>query len=484
MYIFALVSFYAAVEGFGGSVLVNGSLPLFVYTFHTSIEYYQRAMAIAYAPWSIRALVAIVSDTLPIAGHHKLWYAAAAAIGIPAFYGGLAAAATPGVALACLCLASSCIMVLSTLFNGDYVVRMQNGGNQKLIEVTWAFTVAGAILGVIAMGALANTVENAPRIRIAYTMSAVLGLPLIWFLLNTSVFNDKTQCRPLRLLEDSSSTELGGGPPAPPPTPTITRGEIEVAVMLAAAPVFLSVLIGTSVPAWVSLVLALCILGGILARTVVVYGDHPTYWKACVFLALSEVAHVDVTAAINVFYTTVCGTNFSLFFFTFWTNIVSYGMIGVMLLVYTAWFKWKGCRFNVIVGTVIWMLGNVTDVAIGRGWSAGIPNELFFLLGDGMVASVGSALCEVSQMQTMTRVVVPGKEATMTATAMSFRSIGQLVSRMAGTCLMQHYGISHTGGCYFEGYVPMLLAAHTVLPMFIFPMAYLLLPTTPALKEE
>ena len=61
-------------RGFCYQVVATASLPYFKDYMGVSTEVYQAMTTVAWTPWSLKPLVGILSDVVPIRGYHKRWY--------------------------------------------------------------------------------------------------------------------------------------------------------------------------------------------------------------------------------------------------------------------------------------------------------------------------------------------------------------------------------------------------------------------------
>ena len=59
---------------FGSTVSYNAALPYFKDYMGLDSARYQAMLTASRTPWSIKPLIGIVSDVVPIRGYHKRWY--------------------------------------------------------------------------------------------------------------------------------------------------------------------------------------------------------------------------------------------------------------------------------------------------------------------------------------------------------------------------------------------------------------------------
>lgn len=69
-----LTSVYLGVKGFLSAMITKSQNPFYLTYLGTDATTYQLLATVSRTPWSMKALIGVLSDTFPIQGYHKKWY--------------------------------------------------------------------------------------------------------------------------------------------------------------------------------------------------------------------------------------------------------------------------------------------------------------------------------------------------------------------------------------------------------------------------
>lgn len=486
-YLRILASFYMLVEGFAGSIVYYGSLPLFFYYYRVSVIEYQKALIIALLPWSCRAGVGIVSDMYPIRGWHKRWYAQAAAGLLPLFLAGVVAARTVTEAIVCFAFVSTFIMVVNTLFEGQYAHKIKfDHATNGLAAFTKGLAMVGSIGGVIVVGVLADSEEDAYRIKYGYAMCIALAVPLLVYLARypEEVFSgDRVVSSDSKheLLSEERNARRIARKRAKPSTEECRLAGVLVGSAVLVLGLMFNISTGNI---YTSFAIAGLLSTVMLGYTAWIFRDNKTLMGICIFSFSHEVFYVDVSAAMDVFYTApapcLIGPDFDLMFYIGWTRIIGHTIAVIVIVVFTKWFQHWNCRHVVIVGISFRIYSSVTDIIIGKRWNveAGISDKSCYVLGDAMISPAASMFVQLALILATTSALTKGKETLTQSIVASLQALGQSVSRIVGITLIYTMNVTgdlKTGVCNYDNYVPLLIVAHVIVPCFLFPLAFTVL---------
>ena len=489
-FLISMTQVYLGVKGIISSILMYGGLPLFFYMFGSSAAKMQIYLAVAFLPWSFKGLPGAFSDRFPILGYHKRWYATIAAIVLPFCLLGVTISTSELSAVVCMTLSSTCIMVIDILFEGEIATLMSFGSNRdgqgpadkRLPDYEWGLVMLGTVLGALVVGPLANKPEYAYRIRYAFAITIPIALAFalyLWKFPHHAFHRDHKNNRLSVFLLSDSVEETN---PAQKNGPT-TKEWTVVGLLAGTSALLILVLLAASDRPYTILGITAVCAGMTLLYENRVHGDREALWGVCVYGFVSEVLFVDISAIISVFYTApdaciVNGPAFDLVFFTTAAAAVA-GTVGVVVSVVKArhMSHWP-TRLLVQAANLLRILGATSDIAVAKGWntSIGISNKWAFLLGDAIVNPTGLMISTIALAAFSSKTVYKNRETVTYSIVTSWQNLGVAVSRVLGLTLMHAFNVSAdmSSGCNFDNYVPLLILAHIILPVFNIPLSYLL----------
>jgi hypothetical protein len=495
-YTVALVCFYFLVEGFIGSMLYDGSLPLFFYYYKTTVLEYQRALVIGMLPWTISPIIAVLVIMRPIMGYHKRMYALGAAIALAPMILGITLSNTYNQALVFFTIVSLCISTISTPFDGQFAAMVfSKNASQRIAPFTEGLVMLGAILGVIMVGTLADKKEDAHRIVIGYAVSIPLVIPLIVYIIRypDEVFKGDRHMCPSELREKLTDTPNDNMPSTIHVADVIklSAEEILLALIMSLMSVLLLIITYNITLDNVAVTLG---VGVVMSITLLAYVGKVYSYKQfaglCAYTFLDAVMYADIKAAQDIYYTApdVCvagGPGFDLLFYTAWTKTIAYCISFAMMMAYMKWAINWNYRSVIMFGITLRISSSLTDVIIAKHWNRmiGISDASFYFFGDGMLnipTSSWSQMCVVmASLAPSKSNPVKGKEIFAMALISGIQYMGKSLSRIYGMFLIDLFGITAhigSGNCNFDNYAALSIAAHVVSAIFLYPIAYTLLP--------
>ena len=431
-------SFYFLIDGLGGSILIYGSLPYFFYDLEVSVLDYQKALVLIGLPWSCKVAAGVLSDKYPVLGKHKLWYTRVATLILPFATIGIAMAKIQRDAVGFFVIVSTAIMVINTMFEGQYAtkIKFENATN-GLASFTKALAMVGSIFGVIVVGAVSNSKDDAGNVRFAYMATTVLVFPLAYYLvaMPKDVFSG-----------DEAAPRSRDGSELLAPGPTSFRHKMKVmpstqecvlAVAMVATALIIMILMFSLEPGnvYTSLGISLTMSFGLLALTYKTYRETPVLCGICVYSFCYEMMYVDISAAMDVFYTApeacLFGPNFDLMFYVGWTRILAHVIAVVVICVYTRYMQNWNFREAILVGVTFRICSALTDIIIGKRWNikAGISDQSSYLLGDAMISPAASTFVQLALVLATTKALIKGKETLTQAVVASLQAMGYSVSK-------------------------------------------------------
>jgi hypothetical protein len=442
-YLVSVVAFFGIFEGIIGAALYYGSLPLFVYHFNASVYHYQRALALFMQPWSYRGVVSLVLNHYSNRYTHvRKRVVQATCIGLALCLIGITVAPNVTVVTALFSLASTMIMVTNTVFEGDTVARIKTMyADTTLLQFARGAVMVGACIGVIMVGVSSNI--DADKIIIVYGMCVPLVLPLLWMMQYDDLIDIAIPWHPAHRLAI---------------TPAVATSLLLVCIAASAHPLALA-FVSVLVTAFTA------------THIVVVYKHRPVLLGIALFGFLHEIFYVEIAGAIDIFYTSG-PPGFSMLFYIPYSKLISNVMTVLALFVYSR-YDFSSARRVVLFAGCTRVASAFTDISIGSRWNldAGISDETAFVFGDPMLGAVGSALIQVALMVALSN-ELDENDVVTTPVVLALQSAGKTISRVLGMLLVHAYGIEHDD---YTGYVPLLVLAHVVLPLFSMSLAFGLL---------
>ena len=478
-----LIVNYGLIVGCIGGVCIYGSFPLFFLKFKQDAAEYQKYTSIMFLPWACKALVGALSDSYPIFGWHKRWLLIGANVSLYLSLIGVGISKTSFDALGFLLVASVCIMINNTLWEGQYAMMTTFArADPRGVSFSWGCYMLGLGLGACVVGPLGS--EN---IEIAfYIVSPLALIPIVPLVVmpDATLPGDRkgTMTTPALLNEDRSESIRTSKPQAQ---------EWSLVLWITTASVLLIIVLLTTSPNTKSFVfpvtLAIFIIFVSIAALYAVYfKEHPLLTSLCVFSMMHQIFYVNLEGVTTAFYTAndACwygAPGFSLVFFYTIVQVIS-SVVGVAAAGFHAgiFSKWdtRSAEINAIVFRIF---TGVFDLIIVQNWNEKylhIDNKSFYVMGDA-VASEAAMILVMLPLKTLCAKIIPmGRATTSYAMLDSFQFLGISISRILGIALANSFDVraSKLTGCDFTQLPVVLTLGHMVFPILSLSLAWLVIP--------
>lgn len=446
-YLLTVALFFGAVKGLSGGLLRAIILPYF----RTSVTLtaYHGIYTLAYLmPWCTKPLWGHLSDSLPVRGFRKRWYACGAAVAGMAGCLVLAADAAPqDGAAAAFAVITVAVVVCDLLFEASYAARLKGAtvSGKGLVSFARATTMIGAAIVAVPAGVLGD--EGA--FATAFYAAAVPFAALVAATAANGLGEQRT---------------TGKDRSAPP------AGRL-FAVILVVASCLLAVATAsdTAEDALVAAAVAVAVVLG-AARLALGRVDF-----ACgFFLFACEASTVNLVGATDYFYTSACGTNFTYTFYAGCTTLGAtlFGLGGIYCYAYIAHWPNRTIFAALTCARVVVSTAEVVQtLRLNTGW--GISDEALFLVGEAAVRPLVEMMFCMPVLVLQSEFVVKGHEAIVYGTLAGMANFGGLVAGAVGSYVTKACDIED---CHFLPLPIALVLSHMALPMAIVPLAYLVLP--------
>jgi hypothetical protein len=492
-----LVLFYLVVKGLVGSVLLFGSFPYYFYYYNVTGIEYQMYTTLGLLPWGCKSVIGLLTDNHPIRGYHKRWYAYIAAVALPLWLVGIAASDNPDVMAVMMTGASTSIMTLDALIEGQYMsnVRFRNA-DKGTASFTWQCIMAGSMIGPVIIGLCSSGPEDVANIRYAFVATIFLSLPFSFMVLRypANVFNDDAVVTDLNKSilrdddEDARTTHgfTNGGMIQTTRGPN--NGEKALAFLLFAGSIVMFITLFMNINPVIPFTGALVFSILLVLMLEGVYADHEGLRHTCIFGFLNEALHLNISGAMDSYYTSQndnCVMNGPGFDFIFYITVAAIvgGFVGVIVsYTYRRHILHRfEVRSTVVTSIIAWGCTSVVDIIIVKRWNItvlGIPDWLMFLLGD-VVFSQAMSMSVLLPLMSLTSTAVIRGVATLTSmNTLSCQNIGSSVGRVFGIYLTYILGVHSTEerGCNFDNLVALIVVARIIIPLLAVPLCYFFLP--------
>jgi len=392
-----------------------------------SLQVYKAAVLI---PWSIKPLMGLCSDALPIAGYHRLPYLAVVAIAGSMAYATIHLA--PGVPLTALLLLLFLVffqIAMSDLLSeAVYSARLREtpARGPDLISFVWGTIGIGKLCGVAIVGLLITHFgPRGPYAVCFFLASSALAVPA------------------LNLVEEPLGERCCArvqGEDLPLALVALITGTGALALAL------LSVLGGTLHTKVIAagLLAALCL--GLISFVI-----SPVVAKVNAFFFIQHLCSWSVDGAAFYFFTDgerqyPEGPHFSTVFYTSVLGLVSTAFSLVGMFAYTRWMRhWRYPRV-LVVGNVLSSMVSLVSCSVFLRWNVllGIDDHLF-VLASGAVQTVVFELAWLPGMLIISQLCPSGREATMFALLAGMGNLGMSLGGYFGAFLLHMLGVEPRG---------------------------------------
>ena len=448
-------SVYFVLKGTAGSLLGLVLLPLLKTTFGVSSVQYQEYSLIIMLPWSMKPLVAMLSEW---SGRPQ------AIVAVASLAGGAAAVVlsqTTAVvtAVMCACVCSAEIAGTDILAEGEYahaLARMPDDAPRKrMVSAVWMMLFAGQLVASAIAGA-----ATAQQCLLA-TIPLVAQVGVVTCCGKMFVHRPRTPWRPGTVVGSALVVVAAGLLPV-----TLYGSLRSKAVYVTLAGVGLMGLAAHMLPRRLAKANLYMFVASILYLPINGATDY---------FATASHACVPGGPALDIQFYVAAGTAAGAVAAAAAVALFNWGMVG-----------WS-YRSMFWVSTAVRCLATLCDVVFVLRWNLrmGIPDKVMYLAGDAVVQTMASTL-DVMPMVLLTAMLCKtGSESTVYAVLAAFQNFGVAVGTTYGAVLQEVMNVHlHEGvACSYE-YLPQLIViAHMALPMLTIPLTFVLIENDAAISR-
>ncbi|KPA86651.1 biopterin transporter putative (BT1) [Leptomonas pyrrhocoris] len=211
-----------------------------------------------------------------------------------------------------------------------------------------------------------------------------------------------------------------------------------------------------------------------------------TISKAVVFMYFNSILYLNLPGVLNTFYVAKpsClpdGPHFSYTFYNCMNGILGNIASLAGAAAFTHLCPKRSYRFVMSLSAILLPLASMTDLIIVKRWNThiGIPDHAMYIFGDAIILDLVEMLLNMPTMMLMCRIAPRGSESMVFALLASIYHLSTSTSSAIGYILMDTiWPVVTKGECDYHNAPWLLIAGHIVAPIFIFPLAYMLLPAS------
>lgn len=421
----------AFVKGICFVVATKGMLPLFKSLGVDAITL-QVLGALSMCPWVLKPFFGVIGDLVAIDGYHKrYWMLLSIAVGI---FGGvwMVVEIHVPIALSMFLLCINFEIAICDLFTEARYASMMRENPQTgsdIVTLATAFQNFGYLCSMAFVGPLAD--EGLFRVS-SGVMLALLVTPIVPVLLGWL----KEERRP-------------GNPPWVLLDTAKLKRDWRVILLVS--------LTGISAPAmgiitafsykWLGLIcsiimITLACIGGF------VFMPHPLIGRVALYQVLAQASRISFSSALDYFFTAdaAClpgGPAFSYKFYIMLVGVVGAAAALLTSFIYQGIFSTWNYRNVLLFTTILSGVGGIFDFIIVRRWNLliGIPDAVFFLIGDDILESVVDNLYWIPSSSIISKVCPKGMESSVYAYLAGVANFGRMISLIAGAMLLEWVGL-------------------------------------------
>lgn len=454
----------------------------------TAVEM-QRYGIVAMFPWTVKPIMGMVSDLVPIGGYHKRYYVAmTSVIGCAAVVTLAAIKFTPEMAaLYVMGLVAINLQVATAdlLTEGKYTERMQEHPTKSsdMVSFVWMCITFGSIFATLC-SFFSIKYEN-------YRSLMWIGVPLSAQTVFTSLAGwlPEKKVQP-RDESGGDAAERGMDKKAG----SFFEGKLWkenykvflMSIFMATMCVFLAVVqFMQPENKYVDLAVSVVVT---LVLSVVMYAALPRpIANVTFFLFVTSVLSVSFGSAMSYWFTVdeKCnpgGPHFDYLFFSVYTSIIARLCTAIGVYLFQVFFSNANVRFTFWMSAILSSLGSVGDYVIVRRWNIdwGISDKAFYLIGDTILEPMVGMMAAMPSVVLMSKMCPENMEATMFAILASFNNLGSSLSSALGVFAMDFVGIrtdlSEEGSCDFSGLPSLVFYCGMLLPLVSIPLTFIFVP--------
>lgn len=409
-----LFSAYFFQKGLSLSLLELTLLPIFQETLQCSSSTYQRLKTVIFSPFSLKPLVAILSDTYPVCGYQKRFYVAGAAIvGSVATYvlAKILENTTPStVALLAFgsVFSASVTDILSEGRYSEFIRDDKSNSASKLVVFVWVSIFAARFIAAIVSGPVADNGGSKYLLIASSAMTLQVAVPaLIGWLPETKKF----------------------GPQSIPPALTY----LGIVIVLGTFTVTLASVGGVL---WVQLFTNVFVMGCVYAASrALMQNEDALVHHTNMFLFVLAITQID-TSPLDYFYTGDCGgVNLS------YTTYITYcGMASSVASAAAALFVQRcishwSYKTLFVVSIVMKCLGGFVDLAMVCKWVPLSRIRTMFVLGDCLTKPMVQTMSSIPATVLTSKLTTLGSEATAYSLMVGLQNLAALMAISFGHAL-------------------------------------------------
>mmetsp|Transcript_10002 Transcript_10002/g.22006 ORF Transcript_10002/g.22006 Transcript_10002/m.22006 type:complete len:595 (+) Transcript_10002:201-1985(+) len=457
---------YCGLKGVADTLQVSSMLPYFQRMQVSSVQF-QLVTVVARIPWSMKGLMGVLSDCLPLGTYHKRGYLVLSAlIGCS---GLLVLVLTPESSLrsdqvwqmaCCFCAVSIMVSTFDLLCEGKYTAMMsEQGAGGEILTFVWCGMQFGGLIAALVTAVFVD--HWGPRLLLSFCLIfAVLGL---W------------------------RSAAGDMPEVP------ARSWMSLRIKITSEPRLFSLAVGMALGSFCLALSAVYLssrgrdITSVLVSLILIAGSFwslpSTLAKGNLYMFIMSVAYIDVTGPLTYFYTssTECildGPHFSLSYYLAVSNVVGSlaGMLGSVL--FQGMQAWS-FRSAFLVTTGIQVVASIFDLLIVLRINTfyGVSDKVTYLFGDAACQSIAQMMALMPMALLTARLCPRGAEATVFAILAGFQNFGASIASVLGVHVTEMFGVkaSADGPCNFEHLSSLLVFTHMICPLLCLPLTFVLI---------
>jgi folate/biopterin transporter len=494
---------------------------------------YQRLSSLYELGWSVNSFFTAIADTFAIFGYTKRWYCVFCTLGGGVFallYALLPAKKSSGTPAAAFMFLTALFLVnVDTFAQAIYSrrIRRNPASGASLVSWAWSASKVGGMIGAAVQGPLSD--HNITQVGV-YIAAGVLFLLSFLFIFNvfgeqpnrvarvedakTDYIAKKRKEQAARQNAQQNSSQhnhvfeaaLMSCEPVEeddledfvePKVTSVLRGAIEINLemvthnwlmisyccLMTAAVVVTAVvtILGTH---WD--MLYACVVVSVVICAAAFFTLPLVVAKTAVFTYLFSVLYLQLPGVLNTFYVAkpAClpnGPHFSYTFYTLMNGVV--GNVGCILAVIFFAHCCQNMSYRAIMGAagILIPIVSMFDLIMVERWNIyiGIPDQVIYIFGDAIIFDTVDFLLRMPTFLLMSRVAPRGSEAMVLALLDAVSHLGLSTSSAIGYLLLETiWPVKTKKKCDYHNAPWLIIAGHIVAPMFITPLAFLLLPSS------
>ncbi|KAK7201620.1 putative pteridine transporter [Novymonas esmeraldas] len=227
-----------------------------------------------------------------------------------------------------------------------------------------------------------------------------------------------------------------------------------------------------------------CLVIAVTCCAVAFWACHIVAAKAIVFIFLDMLSFVHLPGVMDSFYMAPksCypeGPHFTFVFYNTISSIIANIAAVGGAICFSYFFSKRSYWFTFVCVLALKEVSSVFDIILVKRWNlhVGIPDHAMYIMGDAVVFRLCLELSWIPVALLFSRICPRGSESIIFALASGFSNMGQSMAGAVGSLLIELVWTVETKGiCDFSNVPMLLLVAHILIPLAVFPLAFLLLP--------